>query len=320
MSWRAGSGRAESAQGELGANVNDGEEVPEVMGNSARQAPHRLHLLQLPELLLEPLALADIRAHSRKPYHLSLAVSQRDTAELVGNRRAVLADEPRLALPVSPAGRRPDGFRNGGAIIFIEHLRHRSPPQLVRPELGDVLEPPVPTLQNSAIVERVQDVGDALHDVFAICQRAGHGLMRKLQLPRVRLQVFALARLALAPLRLGSPPALVERVDEGGGQGEGCCAQGLPDSARKIPDRRQERVVENRYAQPRGEQPRSQVAVEGRQGDRREEGCYGHALERRGCPREPPGQDHGHHCHAVAAPGRSGIVREELRTRGALSG
>ena len=65
-------------------------------------------------------------------------------------------------------------------------------------------------LQHAAVVERVEDVRDALHDVFPVRQRTGDGLVRALELARRLLQVGALTRLALAPLRLGQPPALVE--------------------------------------------------------------------------------------------------------------
>src|SRR6266508_3920374 len=190
------------------------------MGHASGQAPHGLHLLKLPELLLEPLALADVRAHSREPDDLPLAIPERNAAELVGNRRAVLANEPRLPLAVPAVGGHPNDGRHRGPIVFLEHLRHRSAAQLVRLVVGDVLEPAVPALQHAAVVERVEDVRDALHDVLPIRQRAGHGLVRALELPRRLLQVRPLARFALSPLRLGEPPALVKRIDEGGGQGQ----------------------------------------------------------------------------------------------------
>jgi hypothetical protein len=50
-----------------GAPGDDGEQIVEVVGDAPREAPDRVHLLRLAELLLEAAALADVLQHPSAP-------------------------------------------------------------------------------------------------------------------------------------------------------------------------------------------------------------------------------------------------------------
>ncbi len=66
---RRGSSCVERADQEVAEAHDDHHHVVEVVGHAAREPPHRLHLLRLPDLLLRLDALGDVAAHpdDRRP-------------------------------------------------------------------------------------------------------------------------------------------------------------------------------------------------------------------------------------------------------------
>jgi hypothetical protein len=68
-------GLAQQAQGHLGVPEDDGQQVVEVVGDAAGEPADRLHLLRLPQLLLEALVLGHVAGDADDPGHRPVLVA-----------------------------------------------------------------------------------------------------------------------------------------------------------------------------------------------------------------------------------------------------
>ena len=79
---------------QLGVTLDDRQEIVEVVGDSAREAAHRLHLLRLAELRLELKPLGDVP--TRRVHEAPAADRDEPVVELDGHLAAVLLPDRRL--------------------------------------------------------------------------------------------------------------------------------------------------------------------------------------------------------------------------------
>ena len=124
----------EPAEDQVGAAGDDREQVVEVVRDAARQAAHRLHLLGLPELFLEPEALGDVHHRADHPRGPAVPVVQHVAAVEDAGVRAVGAAAAILRAPALGAAlhRRVDVALHALAIVRMDRL---VPPRDVRADL-----------------------------------------------------------------------------------------------------------------------------------------------------------------------------------------
>ena len=152
---------------------DDGEQVVEVVGHPAREPPHRLHLLGLPQLVLELLALGDVHHGADHPDAPAVRVAQHVAAVVDLGVRAVGAPAAVLRAPARVAAL--DGGVDVGhhplAILRVDQL---VPPGDVRADLLlgvaeeglDALVPPEPVAHQVPVPHRV--VGGARDELEAL--------------------------------------------------------------------------------------------------------------------------------------------------------
>ena len=88
----------ERAAEQVGVAADDGEQVVEVVGDPAGEPADRFHLLRLPELFLEPLAVGDVLVDAEHADDLAARVAQRHLARQEGR------DDAARAASASPRG------------------------------------------------------------------------------------------------------------------------------------------------------------------------------------------------------------------------
>ena len=83
-----------ASEQELGAAQDDGQQVVEVVGDAARQLADGVHLLRLPELLLERAPLGDVEGDAGGAYGLAAIVEREMRDQVDPPDRAVRPDGP----------------------------------------------------------------------------------------------------------------------------------------------------------------------------------------------------------------------------------
>ena len=165
--------RLQPAEEDRAAPGDDGEEVVEVVGHPAREAPHRFHLLGLSQLVLELLAPGDVHHGADHADTPPVGLAEHVAAVVDLRVRAVRAPAAVLRAPARVAAL--DGGVDVGhhpvAILRVDQL---VPPGDVRPDLLlgvaeeglDALVPPEPVADQVPVPHRV--VGSARDELEAL--------------------------------------------------------------------------------------------------------------------------------------------------------